>query len=421
MTQKQQLYGLARLSTDLRMGMHPALRWLGPRKKRALLRLARQSKLTRVGDHVYTNTFTPPWPSLAYDRYLEGVLAGTRGQAVPVVTNFALTARCVCQCWHCSFSNREVQGELSTQELVEAVGQVQDLGAAVIGFTGGEPLLRKDLEEIIASVGPRSTSLLFTTGWDLDRDRVRRLKQAGLGMAVLSLDHHTAERHDAGRGRQGTFERTLAAIRLFQEEGFYTAVSFVPTRELLDDREDFFRTLDFFRDLGLDDMRLTSPILSGKLTHDPAQALEERHRELVFEAQRMLVQTPGYPNCFAYDWFESERFYGCVAGYNYLFVDSKGHVSPCDFTMMSLGSLREEPVDVLWERMSSRFHTPGLSCYASRIAAHVAEVDQGTWPLPRPTSEAIHDACPCHEDRLPRFYREMGFARPERAQGGGSS
>ncbi len=411
MKHKKQLYGLSRTLTDLRMGLHPSLRWLGLRKKRALLRLARENKLTRVGDRVYTNTFTPYWPSPAYDRYLEGVLAGCDGRAVPLVTNFAVTARCVCRCWHCSFSNREATDQLSTAELVRSVDQVQQLGAAVIGFTGGEPLLRDDLEDIISSVDERSMSLLFTTGWDLDRARVRRLKEAGLGIPVLSLDHHTAERHDAGRGVKGTFERTLAAIRLFQEEGFYVAVSFVPTRALLDDREDFFRTLDFFRDLGMDDMRLTSPILSGKLTDRPDEALEPRHRDLVHEAQRFLVQTPGYPGCFAYDWFESESFYGCVAGYNYLFVDSKGNACPCDFTMMSLGNLREEPLAELWKRLSERFHTPGLTCYASRIAEAVAEADTKAWPLPRETSEAIHDGCPCHEERLPRFYREMGFPK----------
>ncbi len=408
---KQQLYGLKRTLTDLRIGMHPALRWLGPRKKLALMRLSRQSKLTRVGERVYSNTFTPFWPSPAYDRYLQGVLAGTQGQAVPVVTNFAITARCVCRCWHCSFSNRQAREELSAQELKEAVTQVQDLGAAVIGFTGGEPLLRDDLEEIIAHVGERAMPLLFTTGWDLTPRRARRLKEAGLGIPVLSLDHHTAERHDQGRGVPGTFQRTLAAIRIFQDEGFYVAVSFVPTRQLLDEPDDFRRTLEFFRELGVDDMRLTSPILSGKLTDCPDEKLEPRHRELVFEAQRCLVATPGYPNCFAYDWFESERFYGCVAGYNYLFVDSRGNACPCDFTMMSMGNLRQQPLHEIWLRMSERFHTPGLSCYASRIAERVADAGIQEWPLPREASEAIHDACPCHEERLPRFYREMGFSR----------
>ena len=100
-----------------------------------------------------------------------------------------------------------------------------------------------------------------------------------------------------------------------------------------------------------------------------------------------------------------------MAGYNYLFVDSRGNACPCDFTMMSMGNLRQQPLHEIWLRMSERFHTPGLSCYASRIAERVADAGIQEWPLPREASEAIHDACPCHEERLPRFYREMGFSR----------
>jgi MoaA/NifB/PqqE/SkfB family radical SAM enzyme len=407
----KQLYGLRRTLADLRVGLHPAVRSMSLKQIRALSRVSKESKLTELDGRVYTNTFMPYAPSVAHDRYLRGIREVGEGRPVPLVVNFATTARCVCNCWHCSFSSLHQQEQLSLAEIRKAIGEIQDLGTAVIGFTGGEPMLRPDLEEIIAAVGERSMPLLFTTGWYMTPERARRLKEAGLGVPVVSLDHHTAEVHDRGRNKPGTFEAAVRAIRILQEAGFYVAVSFVPTRRLLDDPADFQRCLDFFRDLGVNDLRLTPPILSGRLTNHPEEELAPHHVARIVAAQRSCTATPGYPGVFAYDHFERADYYGCTAGYNYLFVDSRGNACPCDFTMMAFGNVREEPVAEIWRRISGRFHTPGLTCYATRIASRVVAEEGASWPLDRAASERIHDACPSWDEQLPRFFAEMGFRR----------
>jgi len=68
-----------------------------------------------------------------------------------------------------------------------------------------------------------------------------------------------------------SFDYALNAIKLFQDEGFYVAVSFVPDKPLVSDRREIFKVIDFFKDIGINDMRLTSPILSGKLTTKPEE------------------------------------------------------------------------------------------------------------------------------------------------------
>ncbi|MCB2186894.1 MAG: radical SAM protein [Deltaproteobacteria bacterium] len=403
-----QLYGARRLAATLRLAGHPDLRRLSPRRKLALARVSRQSKATRLDGQIYSNTFTPPYPSPAYDRYLRGLISLAEGRPVPVIANFAVTAKCPCNCWHCSFASREKKKELSTAELRQAIGQVQALGASVIGFTGGEPLLRPDLEEIIASVGPDSTPLLFTTGFELDRARVRRLKEAGLKMPVVSLDHHTAAVHDRGRRRAGMFDTALKALELFREEGFYVSVSFVPTRELMDDPADLWRTIEFFRAQGVNDMRLTSPILSGRLTARPEEKLTPANVAAIHDIQRKCTTTPGYPGVFAYDYFESQRFYGCGAGFNYLFVDAEGNVCPCDFTMISLGNLREAPLAEIWQAMSGRFRLPGVTCYANRINDTLAVLQPKVWPLgPAESGEVLDQHQPYQEDELPEFWAAM--------------
>jgi MoaA/NifB/PqqE/SkfB family radical SAM enzyme len=206
--------------------------------------------------------------------------------------------------------------------------------------------------------------------------------------------------------------QAVRAVELFLEEGLYTSVSFVPTRALLSRPEAFWRTLGFIRDLGVHDMRLTSPILSGKLTARPDEALLPEHVALIREAQARLTRTPGEPGCFAYDVFESAEAFGCGAGYNYLFVDSRGNLCPCDFTMMSFGNLRQRPVAEVWRELSERFCQPGCSCYATRIAGRVEASGAREWPLDPTTSRTIHAATPSADPALPAFHQEMGFKCP---------
>ncbi len=408
------LYGLSKLPVKLKMMKNEVLKSLSLKQKLGLNYVAKESKLTNLNGRIFSNTFTPYFPSLAYDRYLKGAVKIATGTPSPVITNFAVTAKCYCSCWHCSFSDRNLEDGMSLEQMKKSIAEVQDMGVSVIGLTGGEPLIRDDLEEIIASIDSRSMPIMFTTGFGLTLERVKRLKEAGLVIPVLSLDHYTAEEHDKGRGRKGIFEGTLKAIKMFKEEGFYVAVSFVPTKNLVDEKKEFFKMLDFFTEIGINDMRLTSPILSGKLTTRPEEKLTKENIQTIWEFQKKAFKTKGAPNVFAYDYFESMKFYGCTAGYNYLFIDSQGNASPCDFTMLSLGNVRDEPVQSIWERMSSAFQGPGCDCYANRIHDMVANMDLKTWPVPPEMAENVVKEIPPHDPKnIPEFFKKMGFKQEQ--------
>ena len=406
----RQLYGPRRWLATWKMGRHPVVKALSLRQKLAMNHVSGQSKLTELDGRLYTNTFTPYYPSAAYDRFLRGIERMTSGDPVPIVANFAVTSNCCCDCWHCSFSDRARRSQMSLQQLQESIVQLQDLGTAVIGITGGEPLLRKDLEQIIASIDERSMPLMFTTGFGLTPERVKALKDAGLGIPVVSLDHHEAAKHDAGRGTEGIFEQSVAAIRMFQDAGFYVAVSFVPDRRLIEDREQLDRILAFFCELGINDMRLTSPILAGNLVDHPEELLTEQGVQAVHDIQRRCTSTPGHPGVFAYDYFEGPDLYGCGAGLNYLFIDSAGNACPCDFLMMSFGKVQDEPLTTIWDRMTRHFSYPGRSCYANRCAEHLARRKPDVWPVDTETAAEVIAECPPFDpDELPGFYRRFGF------------
>ena len=104
-----------------------------------------------------------------------------------------------------------------------------------------------------------------------------------------------------------SFDYALNAIKLFQDEGFYVAVSFVPDKPLVRDRQEIFKVIDFFKDIRINDMRLTSPILSGKLNTKPEERLSVENVETIFEIQKKCTKTKGYPSVLAYDFSESEQ------------------------------------------------------------------------------------------------------------------
>jgi len=406
----KQLYGLRRLKAVIKMSSNKIIKKLSLKQKLGFLYALKEMKMTDHNDKIYTNTFTPYYPSKAYDRYLNGVVSITKGIPLPVIVNFAVTSKCICDCVHCSFSAREKKNELALDELADCIKQVQDMGTSIIGITGGEPLLRDDLEEIINSIGEKSMSLLFTTGFNLTQERVKALKKAGLDIPVISLDHYIPEIHDKRRKKTGMFDTALKAIKLFQDEGFYTAVSFVPGRDMLDNKNDFFKTIDFFKNLRINDMRLTSPILSGKLTDKPEEKLSKENIKTIFKAQKSCVKKKGYPGVFAYDYFENQKFYGCCAGYNYMFIDSSGNICPCDFTMISLGNIREKSIVNIWEEMNKYFKKPQCECIANTISNDILKINDKKRPLSY--NNSIDIICRNIKDKdkkIPLFFKKMGL------------
>src|SRR5574344_1160889 len=134
----QQLYGFQKISGMMEMMKSPVMKSLSLRQLLAMNYVSSNSKLTRVGDRIYMNTFTPYFPSPAFERYVAGIVKTVNGQPTPVMANFAVTANCICNCWHCSFSDRTKKNQLTLAELKDAFGQIQALGTSMIGIRSEE-------------------------------------------------------------------------------------------------------------------------------------------------------------------------------------------------------------------------------------------------------------------------------------------
>jgi len=167
----------------------------------------------------------------------------------PVLVFWETTRACLLSCVHCRASaiKEPLPGELTHEEGLRLIDQVASFGkpGPTMVFTGGDPLLRKDLLELISyanSVGVRSAVSPAATEL-LSLDALRRLKEAGTTSISLSLDGVTAATHDSIRGEAGTYDRTIRAIRDAQSIGLTVQINTTVMKRNFDEMAQLFRLL----------------------------------------------------------------------------------------------------------------------------------------------------------------------------------
>ncbi len=169
--------------------------------------------------------------------------AGAGGKA-PVIAGHKLLYRCNLECSMCPFWRREDEQLLSVDEEVRMMDSLARAGVSFLGFEGGEPLLRRDLPEILAESHERFHTSLVTNGWLL-RNRIDDLAPY-LDLLFVSLDGIGAL-HDRLRGIPGSFDRAVAGIRAVRGR-VPLAISSTITRENMDDAE---KVVELARRLGV--------------------------------------------------------------------------------------------------------------------------------------------------------------------------
>jgi MoaA/NifB/PqqE/SkfB family radical SAM enzyme len=365
-----------------------------------LWRRMHNEKPHRFAGQVRINTFFPPYPSPAFDRFCQAV--ATR-QRVPFSVYFAVTGACPCACRHCSYAHRR-NASLSPRQALDVVEQIKALGASTLGLTGGEPLMRDDLESIAAAAKPELATILFTTGWGLDASRARRLADAGVDCVTVGVESSEAASHDDVRRREGSFAAAAAAAEACREAGLYTALSTVGFREKLASGElDRIYALASRWEVG--ELRVLAPVATGGLAGCRAAELsaEEYGRLGDFHVRHNRRRGGPAVACFAY--LESDAMFGCGAGYHHLFIDAGGEVCPCDLTPLGFGNVTSESLREVWARMERFFPLPRRGCLMRHIGAHLP-ADGTALPLSREASEKL---CP-PADRaapLPEGYRKL--------------
>ncbi|HET8644126.1 MAG TPA: radical SAM protein, partial [Vicinamibacteria bacterium] len=141
----------------------------------------------------------------------------------PFLVIWETTQACALACRHCRASARPGRDplELTTDEGKRVISQVADMGTPLIVLSGGDPVNRPDLPELIRHAkqcGLRVATIPAATE-ALTRELVVSLKDAGCDQMALSLDFPRPQLHDGFRGVPGAFDKTMAAVRWAHEAG----------------------------------------------------------------------------------------------------------------------------------------------------------------------------------------------------------
>lgn len=363
-----------------------------------LARRLRNEKPHRFGRSLRVNTFYPPYPSPAYDRFIDNIASRRRA---PYSAYISAAAACPWNCPHCSHGGREGT-PLSDDAILSAIADLKQIGACTVGFTGGEPLLRGSLETLIEACGPELSTIVFTSGAGLDDARARSLAAAGVACVTIGVESSDPSEHDRVRGVDGSFVQCMSAAKACADAGVYVALSTIATREKLATGE-LERIYSLARELNAGELRVLSPVPTGSAAGCDQFCLTAAERKAVAEFHCRHNREPDGPAVAAFAYLESPEMFGCGAGYHHLYVDAYGNVCPCDLTPLSFGNLAERRLADIYADMAEHFSRPRRECI-------MRNVKMPTGPLPLSPADSV-SLCPkaTRFDALPDGYRRLGI------------
>jgi MoaA/NifB/PqqE/SkfB family radical SAM enzyme len=253
-------------------------------------------------------------------RLVRGFLAGR-----PVHCTWQLSPRCDSFCHFCEHRAESADDDLDTEGCLEVVEKLGAAGSLLVTLTGADPFLRGDLPEIVAALARRHFPLLVTHGWLVDGPVARRVWEAGLEAATVTLSDADPERHDAAAGMPGSHARALGALEALGRERTRSSQKInVRTRLMDGDVTRLPALLELAEGLGATvvvEAGFPLPVLGN-----PTEGLSARLGEI--RARHRNLRTNG----LALDRMEQalgQGVPGCVAGRSFFNVDHRGRLSKC--------------------------------------------------------------------------------------------
>jgi radical SAM protein with 4Fe4S-binding SPASM domain len=276
---------------------------------------------------------------------------------VPLVVSWNVTSRCNLKCSHCYINAGESQfrEELSTDAAKMLVHQITEVSKPLLILSGGEPLLRDDIFEIVRYGADRGLKMgMGSNGMLIDDSVAKKLKDAGMGTVAISLDSSVPERHDEFRGVEGCWEYAVNAIESLKKFGVQVQVNTTVTRQNYDEVDDI---MSLAEKLGVENFHLFFLVPTGRGTN--VEDITPRMYEDMIT--NTLTQITKYkmnvkPSCapqfmrvakeLGVDMTRWIR--GCVAGLYYCRIYPSGEVTPCPYMPINLGNIRDRSFRDIW-------------------------------------------------------------------------
>ncbi|MBP8606046.1 MAG: radical SAM protein [Phycisphaerae bacterium] len=314
-----------------------------------------------------------------------GIEGGQRaGDSVPQAASerkpivvWNITSRCNLRCVHCYSSSGTDAADCAatTQEAKTVLDDLAAYGVPSVLFSGGEPLMRADLFELIDyAVQKGLRAVLSTNGTLIDAQKARQIKNAGVSYVGISLDG-IGESNDRFRGAAGAFEKAVAGIRHCKDAGVRVGLRLTLTGRNIEDLEGLFH---FFEKEGIERACFYHLVPAGRgqrIYSDDLTAFQTRQAvEMILAKTRVLTQggrktdiltvdnhADGvflYLKLLAQDPARADEVWKLLtwnggglasSGVGIGCIDFNGKVHPDQFWMhYDLGDIRQKPFSEIW-------------------------------------------------------------------------
>ncbi|HTS23554.1 MAG TPA: pyrroloquinoline quinone biosynthesis protein PqqE [Casimicrobiaceae bacterium] len=287
--------------------------------------------------------------------------AEARGPGPPLWLLAELTYRCPLHCVYCSnpLDLAAIDGELTTAEWQRVLREARALGAVQLGLSGGEPMLREDLAEIVAeghALGFYSN--LITSGVGLDERRIAELRTAGLDHIQVSFQDSTREVNDFLSSTR-TFELKLKVARLVKSHGYPMVLNVVLSRLNIDHVD---RIIEMAIALEADFLELANTqyygwayanrdhLLPSRTQVERAERITNAYRAKLQGRMKMFFVVPDY---------YAERPKPCMNGWGSVFLNvaPDGVALPCQAARMLPGiafpNVRDASLAEIWNESAA--------------------------------------------------------------------
>lgn len=274
----------------------------------------------------------------------------------PLSIVWEITLTCNAQCIHCySGSGPDVfdPKELATSEALNVIDQLAHLKIIHLGFSGGEPLMRKDCFVLFEYAVSKGLSVsVATNGYNMNKATAEHIKKIGIHNVTVSLDGVTNGTHDKVRGISGLFEKTIKAIKILVKGGLKVTIGFTPTKVNFTEAE---KIIELAVKLAVSSVNLTEYVPIGR----GDRYIDLTPDEIKDTLERWITTGKKYEKYISTNWHDCRvalidldankyKYMGCGAGILTARITVDGGVTPCVAFNKIVGNLREHSFEFIW-------------------------------------------------------------------------
>jgi len=276
---------------------------------------------------------------------------------IPIVMSWNVTRECNMKCSHCyiNATDKKLNNELTTKEAKNLIDQIYQVSTPLLILSGGEPLLRPDIFELISYGSKKGLKMgLGSNGSLIDDDVAKKLKEAGIATVSISLDSNIPAQHDEFRGVAGAWEKAVEACKALRKNNVLVQINTTLTQQNYNQIDDI---MSLAESIGVENFHLFFLVPTGrgiKLTDISPEKYEEMITKTFAKTAKHKLNVR--PSCapqfmrIAKDMGLDMRQWirGCIAGLYYCRIYPNGDVTPCPYLPIKLGNIREQNFKEIW-------------------------------------------------------------------------